>query len=164
MKNHKYKNYKKWVESSSGKLFITGYTGSGKTTLAKQLALNYNVKLISLDEYINIDKTYVNLLKNNNNYRELNLYYASQLKKAINEILESKEKLIVEGIQIFLHKDIKVFQQHSVIILKTNVVKSFVRALRRNYKEYKTWSLYTIISDIYHNLFYKELKCFRKLY
>ena len=56
-------NVDKWINSKDGKLLITGYIGSGKSTLSKKLSKQYNITIISLDDYIKIDKSYVNILK-----------------------------------------------------------------------------------------------------
>lgn len=158
-------NFDEWVKSDKGKLLITGYTGSGKSTLAKELGNKYKVKIIELDSYIDIDENKVKILKEKNKINELRNYFQKQTNKSINELLNKKEKLIIEGIQIFIYDKPNNYKKHSIIITGTSALFSFFRALKRNRGEdfSKEWTIFEIIDDIYHNLFIKKVENFIKL-
>jgi len=158
-------NLNSWINSKNGKLFITGYTGSGKSTISKTLSQKYNTKVIELDEYIKIDEQYVNKLKNENKINKLKKYYQKMIDQHITKLLDSDQKLIIEGIQIFMYSNLEKLKNHSIIITGTSVLKSAIRAYKRNKNEdfSKEWSTLTIISDIYYNLFIRKVEDFIKL-
>lgn len=163
--NDIYYNFDKWVNSKDGKLCITGYTGSGKTTLAKQLAKKYNIQLIELDSYINEndkDNDYVKELKKNKQFDKLQDYYQKLIETTINNVVNNRHKLIIEGIQLFLYSDTKKFKNHSVIVCGTSTIVSFFRAYKRNRKEdwSKNWNTLDLLLDIYHNTFITKVENF----
>ena len=79
--------------------------------------------------------------------------------------MNKKEKLIIEGIQLYVYFDTKQFKKHSIIIIGTSSLKSAFRAYKRNKTEEwsKGWSTLDIITDIYHNLFITKVESFIKL-
>ena len=158
-------NMDQWLNSSDGKLFITGYTGSGKSTLASKFSKKYNVKHIELDDYIPVDVNKVKRLRSENKFKELQLYFDKISNKAINDLLNSKDKLIIEGIQIFLFNDLNKFKEHSIIITGTSALKSFYRAVKRNLNSdwSEKYSFFEVVDDVYYNLFIKKVEYFIKL-
>lgn len=162
-KNIEY-NLDNWINSKDGKLLITGYTGSGKSTLSNHLSKKYNVKLIELDN-VKINKNYVNKLKKEDKFDELTIYYQQTIDSNITDLLYKKEKLIIEGIQIYLYSNLIKLKQHSIIIIGTSSLKSAIRAYFRNKTEEwsKEWNTLDIILDIYYNLFITKAESFIKL-
>jgi len=160
-KNIEY-NLNDWIDSKNKKLLITGYTGSGKSTLSKTISKKYNVKLIELDKYIKINEQYVNKLKNQN---KINKYYQDTIDLHISKLLKSNEKLIIEGIQLFIYSDVKDFKNYSIIIIGTSALKSAIQAFNRNKNDdhFKEWDKLEIIKDIYYNLFIPKVEKFIKL-
>jgi adenylate kinase family enzyme len=163
-KNIEY-NIDKWINSKDGKLLITGYTGAGKSTLSEKLSKQYNIKIISLDDYIKIDKDHIDKLKKEKVVGKIEKYYQQLVDSNISKLLNRKEKLIIEGIQIYLYSDISKLKEQSIIIVGTSTLKSAVRAYFRNKTEEwsKGWSTLDIITDIYHNLFITKVESFIKL-
>jgi uridine kinase len=158
-------NLDKWINSTNGKLLITGFVGSGKSTLAKKLGEKYNVKVIELDTYICIDKDKVKFLKDENKIEKLLKYYQLQIDNTIDTLLKSEEKLIIEGIQIFLYSNKRKYRRHSIIIKGTSILTSFRRAFKRNKNSRFAggWNKMEIISDIYYNLFINKVYKFNQL-
>lgn len=161
------KEYKldNWINSNKGKLLITGFVGSGKSTLAKKLGEKYGVKVIELDTYICIDKDKVKFLKSENKIKELCKYYQLQSDNTIDKLIKDEEKLIIEGIQIFLYSNKEKLRQHSVVIKGTSVLTSFIRAFNRNKNSSfaRRWGKIEVILDIYYNLFIYKLYKFKQL-
>jgi adenylate kinase family enzyme len=164
-KNIEY-NLNDWINSTKNKkLLITGYTGSGKSTLSKNLSKKYNVKLIELDKYIKINEQYVDKLRKENKINKLHKYYQDTIDLHISKLLKSNEKLIIEGIQLFIYSNIKDFKNHSIIIIGTSALKSAIQAYNRNKNDnyFKEWNKLEIIKDIYYNLFIPKVEQFIKL-
>ncbi len=160
-----YYNFDKWVNSKDGKLCVTGYTGSGKTTISRQLAKKYNVKLIQLDSYININKDKIDKLVKQKRKAEIHKYYQTILNSKIEFLLNSKQKLIIEGIQLFLYSDTNKLKNDAVIVRGTSSIVSFIRAYKRNCNEdwAKDWNVIHIILDIYHNSFIRIVEKFIRI-
>jgi cytidylate kinase len=158
-------NLDKWINSSAGKLLITGLVGSGKSTLAKEMGEKYNVKVIELDTYICIDKDKVKFLKDENKIEKLLKYYQLQIDNTIDTLFKSEEKLIIEGIQIFLYSNKQKYRQHSVVIKGTSILTSFIRAYNRNKNSRfaREWGKTEVMLDIYYNLFIKKVYKFKQL-
>ena len=107
----------------------------------------------------------MNKLKNENKIKELRTYYLNMINSTITDLLNKNEKLIIEGIQLFLYSSPIKLKPHSIIILGTSSVVSFYRAYLRNKSEdwSKDWNKLDIIKDIYYNLFIVHVEKFIKL-
>jgi shikimate kinase len=154
-------NLDKWIKSKNGKLLITGYTGSGKTTLAEKFSKKYNIKTIELDRTIQIDWDYV---EQEVDHKKRRKYVQKQIDNTISKLLKEENKLIIEGVQLFLYEDINKLKNHSIVITKTSMLKSAIRTYNRNKKEpwSEKWSTLDIIIYLYHNLFIKSMEKFIK--
>lgn len=161
--NNIYYQYEKFIDSNNGKLFITGYTGSGKSTLASKLANKHNIRLIELDNYIEIDQNKVKRYKEKKDFEGLRQYYQRQLDNTIINILSKSEKVIIEGLQIFLLTNINILKHYSIIVVNTSALKSFIRAFARNIKDkdyLQRVGYFGIADDIFSNLFIKKVEKF----
>lgn len=160
-------NLDNWINSTNGKLLITGFVGSGKSTLAKKLGEKYNVKVIELDTYICIDKDKVKFLKSEDKIKELCKHYQLQSDNTITSLLktEFEDRIIIEGIQVFLYSNKEKFRQHSVVIKGTSVLTSFIRAFNRNKNSSfaSRMGKIEVMLDIYYNLFIYKLYKFKQL-
>ena len=72
------------------------------------------------------------------------------------QLLNQKEKLIIEGIQVYLYKDINQLKNHSVIVTGTSLLKSVIRTYRRNKTE--DWNNLDTMMNNYYNLFITKIK------
>lgn len=150
----------------SSKVFIIGLSGSGKTTMGKNLANKYHRK------YINLDDWFWNIAE-------------KQTGKKLDELIRSKEyngdKIILEmenrlksykGNDIFDGVEIMRFNRdfilsNPIIMMGTSVLISTYRAvMREKYKD--PWdenaSLFEIIKNKYHDqkVFIEEVQKMRK--
>ena len=108
-------------------------------------------------------------LKSKKDELKLCLLYDRLFKRIFNDLLQRKEKLIIEGIQIIhFYGDenyILKLLPYSIIVKGTSAIKSFFQAYRRNKTEdwAREWSSIEIMIDIYHNLFINKFNMFTKL-
>jgi adenylate kinase family enzyme len=153
-------NFDKFESGEINKLLITGYTGSGKSTLAEKLGKKYKVKVVSLDALIENDSEIIKIRKERP--RNIGLLFQNRIDEIINSQLNRKERLIIEGVQIFLYDDMEKLKEYSIIINGTSVLFSIIRAYKRNKKAdwAREWSNWDIIKDIYENLLYSRLRKF----
>lgn len=159
------KNMEKWGKDKNHNiLYVTGYSGSGKSTMAKQLA-DKNTDVIHLDLYteqVSKESFMKDSNKNFNNYlnkampehkemvTELHSKnpdgrkvsrYLSKFERCIDQFGREQyakgRKVIAEGIQISdstIRPDKSYFKGKPIAVMKTNPVKSFYRAGRRDEK------------------------------
>lgn len=148
-----YVEFDKFESGENNVCLITGLPGSGKTTLAKQLASKYNATIVSIDNFSGIKKTgdelkeidpvlysylstrkslWENLvnkkLKGNNLTYEVEKYiqYAiSYCKK------DKKNKYIIEGVQIYWLMNGGELKGCSLICVNTSALKSAIRRVKR---------------------------------
>ena len=162
--NIKY-NLEEWIKSKDRKLFITGYTGSGKSTLSNWFSQKYNIEIIELDNYIQVDNKHVEKLKKKQDISQLHQYYQNVIDYHIDELLKNNKKLIIEGIQIIMYTNFERLEEHSIIFIGTSAIRSLFRAYKRNKnKDFsKDWSVLHIFLDIYHNLFIRKTERLIKL-
>lgn len=143
-------------------LYITGLSGSGKTTIAKKLVQEYKAELFELDnlgghfgEYKN-EQTLIYLLtedflnKNlelrkiikSDNYVTLKINNFDEYVKWTNKYVEFLEKYayfneglyIFEGTQLFKCINPKHYINKPLIIVGTSSISSLYRRLKRHYK------------------------------
>ena len=143
-------------------LYITGYSGSGKSTMAKGIARK-NDKIISLDLYANpvnrkemhsrdkgfndfMNKNGVDYKKISNAYKNKKYYNSDEywndvrnMRKAIEDYSKQEydngNRVIVEGIQVaanWLSDNRSYYKDRPVIILRTPILKSMLRASDRD--------------------------------
>lgn len=155
---HPNKEYKvdRFINGSTNILFITGFSGGGKSTLAKELADKYKAEYIELDRFM----YYINSNESDNDIYADFFYRTEEGQWFINEILHKKnmnmtyieekthvnnimdyllahcrknryKKFIIEGIQIFIWEDYKKIKDYSLIIKGTSALKSIRQRLKR---------------------------------
>lgn len=146
-------NLENWTIDKNNILFITGLSGSGKSTTSKSFAKKYDAIHIELDlfehikfiinsnnlsegekiivEYFHNNKNLYSKIQNiddhNFNY-EFNKFFNYLLTKCKNE----KKLFIFEGVQIFLHFDVCLFEDEPLIIKGTSMYKSIIQRFKRN--------------------------------
>ena len=153
-----YYNIEKWNVSSSPLLLITGLAGSGKTTFAQKFAKHHHAICISFD----VLKFYPESSKQSQMILDLFLKKYPQIKKKIsirwaktdsinsNDILfnyycnlffdflieyslQLREKIVLEGIQIFARLHPSKSAQMPIIIIRRSSVHSFCNKIKRDY-------------------------------
>lgn len=133
-------------------LYITGLSGSGKTSLTYNIARHYNANVIGLDhvfghkDLLEIDdielppglKIIKKFYSNPANLFDTTdkSIFIKNLKKFMNYMMDymshNPNKLfIIEGIDIYLHPDIFNLKDKPVVIKNTSTLKSFYRAHKR---------------------------------
>ena len=151
-----YHNFDKWEKSKNNNvLFITGLSGSGKTTYAKEISKQYHATILSLDElFINSNNSIINKIKESDIYSE---YIKSKNSKdkytkldklfsyVLNILYEDPNTLyIVEGVQLFDETfDSNMILNKPIIVKLTPPIVSLIRGTQRDKK-----SLSKIAQDI----------------
>lgn len=169
MKNNSFIFNKKNLEYNLDKynnnnniLYITGLSGSGKTTIAKDLAIKYNAVLFELDnlggyfgeykedpseihiltkEFLDKNIELKEIIKKNK-YVDLKIrhfeQYAMWTNKYINfleeEAHKSKKLYIFEGTQIFKCIDSNHYLNKPLIIVRTSSIVSLIRRIKRQHR------------------------------
>lgn len=112
-------------------LFVTGVCGSGKTTLAQQLAEKYNAEFIELDE---IRRSIRNTIP-----VEISLTEKADL--IINEALSrnKSKRVVIEGVEVFLFSNTQIIKDNSVIIIRDSPIIASLRALYRDFIQYPAY-------------------------
>jgi len=146
-------NLSKWESKESHVLFVTGYSGSGKTTTAKELAKRHNVGHLDTDMWMN-----------ESTYEE----QAAGLLEEVCRIRRERKRTIVGGlmlIDIFTYNDYfeEFFLDDPVIIKNVSLVKSSIRAASRESEEQgKSW-MKTLLNRLQLNrAFRKDFDSFVK--
>ena len=148
-------NMEKWGKDKNHNVcYITGYSGSGKSTVAKSIADN-KTNVIHLDVYYDQvsegagarDKEFDNFLKKNKikipnemNQKELVSNkvldrFEASIEKFGSEQYSKGKKVIAEGIQVLdsgLHVDKNFYVDKPIMILGTNAFTSFKKAAYRD--------------------------------
>lgn len=152
-KNIEY-NLDKWKIGSDNILFITGLSGSGKSTIAEKYEKEIeNCTMFELDGLeFNYDSSDCNILEKvkkslpeynkniNNKFKNITNEGKAKLllkagKKAINIMHSISNKLfIVEGLQIYDLFNPSYIANRPLIILGTSATESMIRRLKRNNK------------------------------
>jgi adenylate kinase family enzyme len=121
-------------------LFITGYTGSGKSYTGDKLSKKYKATKIELDRYIEEEAD--KLVKKHGGIKKAKTkpIYAMVFKALEDRVRSGKERLVLEGIDV-MAMNRKLVLSNAVIILGTSVTKSTWQAWARNikYKKYIDW-------------------------
>ena len=179
-KGRKFKSYNldEWGKSKDKNiLFITGLSGSGKSTKAMEIDKSNNAEIIHMDPYMEVNMEDSGALnKNFNKYLKKNFpeynhrpksrtaEYGKWLDKYEETILGygkqlyPKKKLIVEGIQILdtaFVLDKNYFKDKPLIIMSTGILKSQLSASIRDGESFM---------DFMNRMTDKEHWDFRRLY
>lgn len=148
-----YVEFDKFESGENNVCLITGLAGSGKTTLAKQLASKYNATVVSLDNFSGIKKTgdelkeidpvlysYLSTRKSlwenlvNKKLKGNNLTYEGD--KYLQYVIsyckkDKKNKYIIEGVQIYWLMNGGELNGCSLICVNTSALKSAIRRVKR---------------------------------
>lgn len=149
-KNNRVYNIDDFMDGTQNFLLITGFSGSGKSTLSYQISEDIDSIVIELDmfhnyEYAKIEypndpcvkiiKKYLKETKKKakdfptsieqNNFEDTFVPFFKWLIKDISK--DTKNKYIIEGIQIFLFVPYKTIKKYPLICVETNKYKSLIR-------------------------------------
>lgn len=154
-KDNLYINFDKFKDGKTNICFVTGLSGSGKSTEAERLAKEYNAEWIELDifehcksftddqikeagqvfyDYLSSHKDIWNKLKNNELHgKDLNTEISKFINYCINWCLRHKEnKWIIEGVQIFSFIEPKEIKNYPIVFIRASMVKSILQRWKRN--------------------------------
>ena len=155
-KNNLYINIDKFESGKTNVLFITGLSGSGKSTISNSLAAKYNAEIIELDlfehcgmfsnvsqlqeagevfyEYLSSNKSlWERLKKKEVRGKELEEETSKFIKYAIKWCKSHKEsKWIIEGVQIYSFTDPNVMKIESIVFVNASMLKSIIQRWKRN--------------------------------
>ncbi len=163
----------KFIKNPTSKLFITGFSGSGKTTIGKILAKYFNRKLYMLDDLINISNITFKKMKRNNKLNNLSNSKLRIIKNnifnklATDIILDNKYKIIegVSIIDIFQHIKIKnIIMDSACIFIGKSIFNSSLNAASRDKQDSNYFK--ELFNAFYYNYFnmikeYNHLKQIR---
>lgn len=135
------------ADFSKNIIFITGLSGTGKSTFAEDFLQKYNY-----DAHVILDNFWYELYGNKyDNIKDGELdqkiydKYIKELFKFIKSFENKKERYVIEGIQIFtLYFDIgkkymDFIKNYPIIFINSSVAKSGFRGLKRYWKNNKYW-------------------------
>ena len=154
-KDNLFINFDKFKDGKTNICFVTGLSGSGKSTEAEKLAKEYNAEWIELDifehcksfsdsglkqadqvfyDYLSNHKDIWNKLKNNELHgNDLNNEIIKFVKYCIGWCLKHKEnKWIIEGVQIFSFVDPKEIKSYPIVFIRASMLKSILQRWKRN--------------------------------
>lgn len=146
-----------WTSGKQKTLIITGYCGSGKSTLTDKLARKYNARFISLDMFENYiwsggetTDSYANdeyivdfvkshdILSQSKNCKQPDKVSAecvdAFIKYCISKATTENERIIIEGYQIYAYTDPKNWIGLPIIIMGTGYNKSAFQKTMRDVK------------------------------
>ena len=160
-KDDAYYNFDKFVNGQCNILFITGFSGGGKTTLTKEYSKKYKAEIIEIDNF----ECYMNRVKKDDGsvYSEF-LYktdfgkeymerYMGLTNTSVNLIFQrdftnemmkflleycgkrKNQKFIIEGMQVFRWEDYQKIKDYALIIKGTSALTSAIRRIKRNKEE-----------------------------
>ena len=184
LKNSYNRNLEKWGTSpNSNILYITGRSGSGKSTIANRIADN-KTRVVHLDTYFDDNKGVRDkdldkyMAKKLPEYKMLNAPKEKISLQDWGKICEKFEvelenygayqhkrgnKVIVEGVELLddtVRPDKSFFKDKPVAILKTNSLTSGRRAMQRDQVELSKEELMTAFEN--HRAWSKDIKNFKK--
>lgn len=151
----------KFISKEKNILFITGYMGSGKTTLSRQYAEKYDAKCISLDIAFASNNFSISAHENDENiktYRSLligakcylmdkdgngiyttkwmNMTTAQRCEVIITQAIKqcsSTNRIIIEGVQLYHYAILyPLFKNQPLCIMKTSINQSNVSSFSRD--------------------------------
>lgn len=149
-------NLDKWNKGNNNILYVTGLSGSGKTTISDEYAKKYNAVVCELDKFQH--NRYLYIRKKNNDLSEgdkimldlfNSIYYGqvdfsdydenkfkleikSYLQKLIAKCSSQNKLFIFEGVQIFNFVDPSYFENKPLIIKGTSALSSLIRKYKRD--------------------------------
>lgn len=143
-------------------LYVTGLSGSGKTTISNSLANKFGAQLFELDhlegffgkykndnsiihslteKFLNKNLELKTIIKKGNyfdlkinNFQEYVKWTQKYIRYLEEYALSNKNLFILEGTQLFKCVDTKHFYNKPFIIVRTSSIWSLIRRLKRHYK------------------------------
>ncbi len=139
-------NYKldEWKRGEIRALFVVGLSGSGKTTFAKKLSIDTNIKMVSLDGYLK--KLLRGIYGQFNSEEYHKLVHDNGLKLILND--NPKGQVIFEGGQI-CWMNVEELCEHAIIVIGTSFLQSTWRAILRDFTK-EHWEEYGHIAPHVH--------------
>lgn len=161
LKGSKNSNLEKWGKDKEHNiLYITGYSGSGKSHLSKELSNNGKNPVIHLDSYFEsvkaneMDHRFNDFLIKNKKYYLVDTILKTPLNernegfwKNVDDFMNMtekfsqkmypKRKVIIEGVQLFdetVYPNKKFFSDKPIVIMGTSALKSYISAEKRDNK------------------------------
>jgi shikimate kinase len=130
-------NFEEWKDNKQPVLFIVGLSGSGKSTIGKELATKYKAEYVSLDKISNKYQTDLKKKYNEKSYTpKINKMVYEYMDKFIKQLEKKKTKVVAEGVQIAYYPDLSYFKNKPLIILGASVIISSLRGFIRDRKRF----------------------------
>lgn len=159
--NDIYVNFDKFTKGKSNLLFVTGVSGSGKSTIAKKLAKKYRATYVELDvlqfmghrrpftqedlhnrgadivwEYINDRNLSTNFMVGHKNEID---YVAEQTRDFIRWVENRSGKYVIEGIQVaWLIPSEPKWYNYPCVFKGTSMMSSWMRRIVREFKSHES--------------------------
>ena len=160
-KDDAYYNFDKFVNGQCNILFITGFSGGGKTTLTKEYSKKYKAEIIEIDNF----ECYMNRVKKDDGSVYSEFLYKTDFGKEYmerymgltdtsvnlifqrdftNEMMKflldycgkrKNQKFIIEGMQVFRWEKYQKIKDYALIIKGTSALTSAIRRIKRNKEE-----------------------------
>lgn len=160
-KDDAYYNFDKFINGQCNILFITGFSGGGKTTLTKEYSKKYKAEIIEIDNF----ECYMNRVKKDDGSVYSEFLYKTDFGKEYmerymgltdtsvnlifqrdftNEMMKflleycgkrKNQKFIIEGMQVFRWEDYQKIKDYALIIKGTSALTSAIRRIKRNKEE-----------------------------
>lgn len=149
-------NFGKWVEGDVRVLFLTGLSGSGKTTAADELGDLLDAKVVHLDQYLR--PLIRSKVGDNPDYEKV--YFEQGVKLLLEDNPEGK--IVIEGCHITWF-NINELKEHAVLCMNVSLYLSCYRALRRalSLTSLKEYGIKGIFKPLMFNLKqYKRVQTF----
>jgi shikimate kinase len=147
-------NVDAWRRGEVRALFLSGLSGSGKTTYGQRLSKESGATLRSLDRYLKP------LLREKYGPFDAEGYQKAVFDHAVKELLQdNKGRVIIEGGQVCWMNP-EELRQHAVVVVGTSFLASTWRAIKRDF-ERDHWQEYGTIEPHTHTKF--NLKTFAPL-
>jgi calcineurin-like phosphoesterase family protein/shikimate kinase len=130
-------NLDKFESGEIDRLFISGFHGSGKSTIGRELAESMNAKFIEMDMYQSeLKDTYgKEVMKTKNLYAGKSDEKLAQknYEDFVDKMVEKHGRCIFEGTHV-LFMDFDYIKNYAVWIVNTSYIKSYIRAVARSSK------------------------------
>lgn len=133
---------------ATGNIYITGFQGSGKTTLAQKYADKTGYKVIHLDDFINKHLTDPEI-----DWKAIKTEMSDFLTESNNE-----ECLIIEGVQLLILYNLIDFDKHTFILIDNDPKILAERGWQRDSMDPEIWinDIRVYTKEDYIKLFLQE--------
>lgn len=153
-KNLLYK-FEEWKSGKNKVLLVTGYSGSGKTALGKQIAEKYNAEYNELDTEVRVIAKFDELKD-----KLMEKYSEGDVEKKLHKLIHDyviarlnrvNKQSVWEGCYMLTWLTPKEISKYSVVMMGTSIVKSALQAAKRRINSNKNYpkNRYPVIKDAY---------------